>query len=111
MLPSVSSQTLIIPEQKERHHRSQREKTEPETIIRNAIAKGVQNRCRQGERVKLYVFVLFIFACSYSGTDNPKNISINIRFPWALKRYMPHVDRRLEPERCPLLVAWRTERL
>ena len=28
----------------------------------------------------------FIFACSYSVANNPKNITINISFPWAFKK-------------------------
>ena len=50
----------------------------------------------------VYFYSFFIVACSYSGADSPKNISINTSFSWAFKRCMPCVERRLEPEKCPL---------
>ena len=71
---SALSQKCVISENKEIHRRSQRKKTEPETVIRNVIAEGVQNRCRQGQRVKLY-FYSFLFLPALTPAQTIQRIS------------------------------------
>ena len=63
---------------------------------------GCPKPVQTGLTGKTIFLFFFIFACSYSGADNPKNITINISFSWAFKGYMSRVDRRSGTEKCPL---------